>query len=660
MQELILLITFVTSTVFCPEYPHRHMQADSLKIMLENTSDSSRIPVLLSLSWELRNKSPEKSVAYGIEAIDLATKYNDFNNLAKAYSFVGVAYKIMGRYSESIDYYYKGHEIAEKYGIKDQGGYAHLNLANLYLYQEHGNLAVDNIKQAEVIANETGNKSMLAYAHLYYGRAFKLEDKLDSALIEYKQSLTLRQELEQIAEQATCYKDIGDVYYERGQYSAALKNYNESLTKLDKQNDKDLYANVLLKKSTILLEQNNLPEASTLAHQGLSLALEIGADMAIRDALRLLASISAKELDYKSAYDYQQKVIQYNDTLFSQKLSEKIFSMEYQMEKQQKEIKIDLLNKDNAIKQLEINRIRTLSLAQAIILVLMLALLGVVLILFSHRRKKTKLLEKQNIEIIKQQESIEEQNVQLKDANDRLERSEDDLRKMVQTKDKLFSIIAHDLRNPFMALEGLTEVMKLNAASLKPEEITEYAGIIQESSQKLLNLIENLLQWANSQTGSLKLVPRILSLKNVSDEVLKILKTQSEAKGITLENNINEKISVYADYDCLAVIFRNLVSNGIKYTEKGGRVSLNATIQDNVATIEVSDTGIGIDQKTIDKLFKIEESFSTTGTNHEAGTGLGLIICKEFVQKNGGNIFVESKPGEGAIFRFTLPLTRPQ
>lgn len=657
MKEILFLFLIIPLSPGSYGLSNNQNQEDSLILLLQSKKESSRIPVLLSLCWELRNASPEESIKYGTEAIDLANQYKDYNNLAKAYSFVGVAYRIMGKYSKSVDFYYKELEIADKYEIPEQSGYAHLNLANLYIYQELISLASENLKKADVIARKIDNKHMLAYVNLYNGRLYSLEGKLDSALLSYQKSLSLRQELKQLPEQATCYKYIGDIYFQKDSLLTAIKNYNLSLATVDKQNDKDLYANLLIKKSLILVKKNHLKEASIMANEGLKIASQIGANMTIRDALQVLVTISIKNQDYKSASDFQQRVIQYDNTLFSKQLSEKIFFLEYQLERQQRDIKIDLLNKDNSIKELKIKRIGIISIGLIAIIVLLFVVFIVLLILLRQRRVHEKLLELHNQKIEKQRTSIEQQNTKLIEANEKLEKSEEELVKIVQTKDKLFSIIAHDLRNPFTALTGLTEVLRENAGKIDATEMNMYVSLINESSHKLLQLIDNLLEWARSQTGTLKPVKSNLILKNLADDVMKLYVTQAETKGINLINEIPEDTSVFADHEIVAIIIRNLISNGIKYTQKGGNVSLTAYQKKGNTVLKVSDTGIGMSREVLEKLFKIEETFTTEGTGNEVGTGLGLVICKEFVEILGGTISVESSIGNGTSFCVTLPIS---
>ena len=654
MKEIFFLFFIIPLSLGSHELSYQQNKEDSLIVLLQSKSDSSRIPALISMCWELRNSSPDESIKYGTEAVDLANQYKDYNSLAKAYSFVGVAYRIMGKYSKAVDFYYMGLDIADKYEIREQAGYAYLNLANLYIYQELVSLASENIKKADAIAREIDNKPMLAYVNLYNGRIYCLEGKLDSALLNYQKSLLLRQELNQLPEEATCYKYIGDIYFQKGSFLTAVKNYNLSLEKVDKQNDKDLYANLLIQKSQIFVKENNLKEASAMAREGLNIASQIGANMAIKDAFQVLVTIFLKTQDYKSASDYQQRVIQYNDALFSKQLSEKIFLLEYQLERQQKNARIDLLNKDNSIKELKIKRIVIISLGLTSIIVLLVAVFIVLLILLKQRRDHGKILELHNEEIVKQRNSIEQQNRKLTEANEKLEKSEEELKKIVQTKDKLFSIIAHDLRNPFTALTGLTEVLHENSDTIDASEMNLYVSMINESSHKLLRLIENLLGWARSQTGTLRLLITNIPLKSMADDVMKIYLTQAETKGISLINKIPDNTSVYADHEILAVIIRNLISNGLKYTQKGGNVTLTAYKENGDTVLKVSDTGVGMSPEVLEKLFKIEETFTTEGTSNEAGTGLGLVICKEFIETLGGTISVESSVGKGTSFYVTL------
>jgi signal transduction histidine kinase len=188
------------------------------------------------------------------------------------------------------------------------------------------------------------------------------------------------------------------------------------------------------------------------------------------------------------------------------------------------------------------------------------------------------------------------------------------------------------------------------------EDIEDYAKNINKVAQNANNLLEDILLWARTQQGNIPFKPQVLSLSEICKNILEILKPSAYAKGITISYKNEDQIIVYADVDMLKTIILNLVSNAIKFTNNGGAININAEQNAENMTISVSDNGIGIPSENLAKLFNISEVLTTTGTAKETGTGLGLLLCKEFVEKHGGKIWVESKVGKGSEFKFTLPL----
>ena len=232
-----------------------------------------------------------------------------------------------------------------------------------------------------------------------------------------------------------------------------------------------------------------------------------------------------------------------------------------------------------------------------------------------------------------------------------------DLEKLNAAKDKFFSIIAHDLKNPFSVLLSVTESLSEAFDDLSDEDKNMSITRINKSVILLYNLLENLLQWSMSQTGRLKFSPvknnlYLLVLHNIS-----LLKMNAEKRDISIVNNLKEDIPVFVDTDMINTVIRNLVSNAIKFNIDGGAIEINALQKDNMIEIEISDTGIGLTDEDINKLFRIDVKNTSIGSgNKEKGTGIGLIICKEFVEKNGGQIRVSSRKGKGSKFCFTVPI----
>lgn len=223
------------------------------------------------------------------------------------------------------------------------------------------------------------------------------------------------------------------------------------------------------------------------------------------------------------------------------------------------------------------------------------------------------------------------------------------------TKDKLFSIIAHDLKNPISSILGLSVMMQERIKENNTSNFDKLLESINSASQSTYNLLDNLLIWAKMQTGKLQFKPEKLNLKNILDDTIIIYKANALAKKINLKYEHIENVNVFADKNMLMTILRNLISNAIKFSKVNGKIRITSETNNNCLVITVSDNGVGINKEVQMKLFKNDETISTKGTINEEGSGLGLILCKEFVEKHGGTIWVESEPGIGSDFKFLLP-----
>ncbi len=229
------------------------------------------------------------------------------------------------------------------------------------------------------------------------------------------------------------------------------------------------------------------------------------------------------------------------------------------------------------------------------------------------------------------------------------------LRELNATKDKFFSIIAHDLRSPFGAILGFAEIISKKAQKNEFEKIDYYSGIINQSAKHTFDLLNNLLQWAKIQQGKIAFKPVKIKLYELIVGVADFLKANMEEKNISFEIDVNKEMVIVADISMLQAIIRNLLSNALKYTPQLGKISIKASASTKNIIIEISDTGVGMTPKDLKKLFKIDTSFSKVGTNNETGTGLGLILCHEFVEKHQGEILVKSKTNKGTSFSVILP-----
>lgn len=241
-----------------------------------------------------------------------------------------------------------------------------------------------------------------------------------------------------------------------------------------------------------------------------------------------------------------------------------------------------------------------------------------------------------------------------KRSEQQLQKYSEELKELNATKDKYFSIIAHDLKSPFNSIIGLSELIKDDAKVLDIATIEQYAGIIHTTSKNTFRLLENLLDWARVQQSQMPFHPVSLVLKTIANEVIELMIEKANSKMIAIINYIPENIIVSADKNMLETILRNLMSNALKFTSQNGKIELKAIEKKNEIEISIADNGIGIDENDIDKIFKVGTSFTKRGTQNEKGTGLGLLLCKEFVEKHDGRIWVESQVNVGSVFRFTI------
>jgi len=251
-------------------------------------------------------------------------------------------------------------------------------------------------------------------------------------------------------------------------------------------------------------------------------------------------------------------------------------------------------------------------------------------------------------------EGISRDVTQRKTAEVQLQEYSEQLMELVATKDKFFSIIAHDLKSPFNSILGLSEIIKNDARYLDIATIEQYAGIIHSTSNNTFRLLENLLDWARIQQSQMPFQPVSIVLKTIANEVIEFSIEKANSKMIAIINYIPDNLIVMADKNMLKTILRNLISNALKFTSANGKVGIKAISKGTTIEISVEDTGIGIKQEDLEKIFKIGSNFSKRGTENEKGTGLGLLLCKEFVEMHGGHIWVESEEGKGSEFKFNI------
>jgi len=261
-----------------------------------------------------------------------------------------------------------------------------------------------------------------------------------------------------------------------------------------------------------------------------------------------------------------------------------------------------------------------------------------------------------NRDLESQKELLILKNQDLEQKNQYIYQQTNELKEILATKDKIFSIIAHDLRSPFNTILGFSEILSNNWKVFDIAQKANYAKTINDQAKNTFNILENLLNWASSQTGQIIFKPETLNLSLVLKETVEAFELSAKIKNISINYFLPEEIEIYADRNMINTILRNLVSNSIKFTHENGQITLSASKKPDQIEITVSDNGVGLEKEKQTKLFVMGAVETTNGTANEKGCGLGLILCKEFVEKHGGEIWVESEEGKGCDFLFTLPI----
>jgi signal transduction histidine kinase len=254
------------------------------------------------------------------------------------------------------------------------------------------------------------------------------------------------------------------------------------------------------------------------------------------------------------------------------------------------------------------------------------------------------------MELLTQYDESVEQTTKLKDSQKRL-------MKMNEVKDTFFSIISHDLRSPLNTMTGFLQILELQAEAFSPDEIRTFAQDMQKSLNRILDLLENLLQWSRSQTGEMEYRPLRINLYQLAQNNIELYIKTAQNKGLYLQTDVDREMWVFADVNMINFIFRNLISNAIKFSKEGAKIQISTEPhKKGRVKIWVQDEGIGMTEDILDKVFRPEEHISTLGTNAEKGTGFGLSLCKNFIERHHGEMGIESEPNKGTKVFFTLEL----
>ncbi len=513
--------------------------------------------------------------------------------LSIAYHDFGWNCELMGFYEKAIDLYKKSYQLGKALKRKDRTGAALSDIANVYF-------VLGNLEKAEryflKAIDELESANHLNYLAVTCNNLSNLYIKLKKIDIAKRYANKSFEYFQATGDSASM------VYITLAEIEMNLKNYTKAIK--------------ILKDAESIYLSKNMSNSLTATYDALATAYELSGDY--KAALKSLRASTALKDSALSSINFSE----INELLAF-----------YDVDSKNKELR--LYKKDAEITQSLLRQEELQAFSQAVIMAFLLSVIVVLAIYLRSKSKTRKLIESKNLEL----EGI---NTYLKDMNER--------------KDKFFSIIAHDIRNPLASLKQVSELLVNDNMNLDEDERKEFTGSLNKSATNLLDLLNNLLTWARSQAGRIVPAPENISIDVVISQEIELLKGQAGKKGIALEFS-NSGIEVFADYNMTATIVRNLISNAIKYTPNFGVVKVTAQQHNGeYAMVKVADSGVGLSEQAKEKLFTLDRGHSERGTADEEGSGLGLLVCKEFVKNNAGEIGFEDNVPSGATFYFTLPL----
>ena len=658
--ELIAIYIKISEQYFNSSKDSALFYIEMAQILADKSKNDLQKAIILNFKGDLYRKHNnfEQSIKVDETALKIAQEIKDSILICDIYNDIGVTYRRLDYDSQAIKYHLWAYEIAKQINDRPNIAKALNNLGIIYFGLERYDDALKHYNEALLIDIETNNLLGQAINYNSIAEIYQRKEEFERAIELYNISIEVNIQNNSQLGVAICNNDLGYTYFLMGEYKTAKKYYTLAYNYFkDKKKYRELAYNQL--------------QMGNLAHKTKNYAQAI---KHYTECERLVTNYRFRSIEHNCYLGFSEtyeKLAYFSLSLQYSKKALKVFKMinkeeyskisaELEVKYQIKSIKQEnkLLLEKGLIKENIIVRQRIIG----ILITLIIASLIVMIILIYRSRKKIDnhkvLLEKKNFEILSHNEEIISQKEQINEQNSKLSSQKDELVAVNASKDLFFSIIAHDLRNPFNAFLSLSEIILESYDTLEDEEIIEMVGLINESAENAYRLLENLLIWAKSQKGALETKPETFTIDYICEEALENVKMRAINKNIDIDcyNKINT--TVFADKNMIMTIVRNLLTNAIKFTPTGGKIKITTKKIDNEVKVSITDTGIGINPEAINLIFDIDKSYTRKGTNNESGSGLGLILCKDFIEKNNGTISVKSEVNLGSTFTITIPAAK--
>jgi signal transduction histidine kinase len=552
------------------------------------------------------------SLEYFIKAMNMAEQINETFALSEAYSNIGSNYEFLKEYVSALKYYNKALEVDLKTLNQHNIAFSYITLGGINLKLQRYESARDSLMKAKQFISVVDDNYRKTELYIYLSDYYIETDQLDSAIYNIK----VAKEINSKEKYNTLDADIltleGDLLFKQKKYSECLVFYDNAIEQFLNQNILDGLYEIYMSKSEALSELGK----------------------------------------HEKAFETFKKAQKLNEDFKPQEIAKTLG--EFENAERIKEETTKLRLEQEILNQKDRNEILVVraKLHAAIFSIAFLLIIVALVIYFYVVNRKHNLILRENYYVIRDQKrQLEENFLELKT-------NEEKLTALNATKDKFFSIIAHDLKNPFNVLVGLSDIVINDPDVRHSEDFEEIMDGIFKTAKSGYNLLDNLLVWARSQTGGLEYKPEMVNLSEIVATNMAFFSESAKAKNIDVCSSVPSILEVYADYNMMSFIVRNLLNNAIKFSYPNGKIEIRANKRNDFHVFTIQDFGTGMKTETMEKLFKIESTNPSTGTANETGTGLGLLICKEFVEKNSGEIWVESEKGIGSSFHFSIPVKK--
>jgi len=642
MSLLRLLFVFLLFFIVAVPAISQRDNNPAEKGTLSLKKDTAQVKVLNGLSFSLRESDPNMALQYSSQAYQLSRNINYKKGMGRARGNSGWIYYRKGDFVKALEDSYEALKLSEQGNDLEEVARSLNNIGAVNYEQKQYESSLEHFKRALVASNQIHDLSStsrtlnnIAYMYLTSGLS------IDSAIVYSSRAHEVSLKTKNSYLIAFSYRLRGDIFESRKEYKKALEEYEQSVKYCEMAGVNTMRVAAMHRIAKVFVKLDRNDEAIKILNKNINEANLFGYRDELERSYKIIAQAYRAKGNAVLAYDFLQKHLLLHDSIYNEQNTSKLASLRNRFDTDMKQAQIELLTKESALHQEEIThqRIQLYALIGGGTFFLLL----MIILLISNRK------------IVKAKSNLELQKEELAKKNAEIEEKSSELSRINATKDKLFSIIGHDFRSPLQSLKGLLEL--INYQNLTQKEFTEYSKDLRRKIDNVYNNLNNLLNWSVLQLQGIQTKASSFDVRTLVGEVCDLYTQVSEQKRIILINEIEDSIHVLADRDQIHLVLRNLISNSIKFTPTDGTVKVYYTLnQSNQIEMNVEDSGIGIAAKDMNRLFVSDSLWTISGTNNEKGLGLGLRLCKEFIEKNDGRLTVQSEIGIGTTFTFTLPL----